>query len=61
MKGVYFANAPSAFEKLLSTIKSFLNEKNKNRVSLFYNKDKNNVITLRSIKSLLYIFTDICV
>nr|ATY51903.1 CTD5 [Heliconius melpomene] len=39
MKGVYFANAPGAFEKLLSTIKSFLNEKNRNRIFVCKNNE----------------------
>ncbi|CAH0726596.1 unnamed protein product, partial [Brenthis ino] len=40
MKGVHFLNAPAAFEKILGTLKSFLNEKNKNRIFVCRNSEE---------------------
>ncbi|XP_046961266.1 clavesin-1-like [Vanessa cardui] len=40
MKGTHFVNAPAAFERVLNTMKNFLNEKNRNRIYVYQNYEE---------------------
>ncbi|XP_050361955.1 alpha-tocopherol transfer protein-like [Nymphalis io] len=40
MKGTHFVNTPPAFERILNTMKGFLNEKNRNRLYVYQNYEE---------------------